>query len=96
MALRPRTVGISLEVRWIPATPEALVETRCPGCGGYVDLDSPVPGRSDRLLGICGKCDRWCLVDVVRGWEEAMVVLMPEPAEVLVALTGGPMAGAKS
>ena len=38
--------------------------TECPICKGYMEIHQPDAGRPERLLGTCGDCSIWCLVDL--------------------------------
>ena len=39
----------------------------CPNCRSDLCLFQPDAGLYDRLLGVCGSCKTWFLLDAVRG-----------------------------
>ncbi len=62
----------------------------CINCDVDLDLHQPDPGSPDRLIGVCDACGRWFVIDSIPGTVEATMVLLPDGAFFLKALTDCP------
>jgi hypothetical protein len=77
-------------VRW-EATSLAIsrhgIETpRCRTCGSALALHQPDEMTPEHLLGTCGNCGDWFLIEVTRGRAEAFLFALPNVALIRAAL----------
>ena len=50
---------------WESTDPDALLQIRCPECRVPLVLHQPDEESDERMLGVCGTCRSWFLVDCV-------------------------------
>ena len=79
----PVPAPFSLTLARMPALIENLYQASCILCDGSLDLHQPDPGLPDRLLGTCAKCQRWYILELAPGDDEAVIVQIPEVRQFL-------------
>lgn len=70
-----RSVSVILGLFRIPSDLNGGV--CCPGCSKALVLHQPDEDDPDRLLGVCGWCSDWFLMDLVPDQEGWVVVPLP-------------------
>lgn len=71
-----RGVEVKVVARCVPT--EAV--SHCHACQSELDLHQPDVTDPDRLLGICGGCGAWSLIQIASSGGSAQVVELPGPA----------------
>jgi hypothetical protein len=66
------------------SNPDRLAEVRCPSCETLLSVHAPDPELPDRLLGTCGVCRSWYLMDC----RSATMILLPDTKELRAAASG--------
>jgi hypothetical protein len=80
-----KKVATFLDILQFPA-PSPGHATRCSNCSSSLALHQPDPQDPSRLLGVCGRCKHWFLVDLLHDTSEGIMVRLPD-AEVVRALS---------
>jgi hypothetical protein len=78
-----QTASVSLTMTRVRTRHDLLSQIACMSCDIKLDLHQPNLACPDRLLGICEGCQRWYIVDLVPGEEEAVMVLVPDAVFLL-------------
>lgn len=73
-----RTATVPLTMLRFSTRPERIDEGCCLACDHYLDLNQPDASHPDRLVGTCGRCGRWYIIDMVPGTDDAVMALLPE------------------
>jgi len=55
-----------------------LAWVRCKRCREFLALHQPDAQAPDRLLGICGSCSLWFLIELVMDRSEMVMIELPE------------------
>jgi hypothetical protein len=90
MARGARTLAIPLTMLQLSTADEEFDGEHCLDCDLSLDLHQPDTGSPGRLIGICGACGRWYLIDAVAEATDAVMVLLPGGESFLNALRGHP------
>jgi hypothetical protein len=72
-----RSLLLALDIIRLVVAPDDLSRSRCPACLDALTLHQPDEMLPDRLLGTCGECHAWFLIDATA---ELMVRLPDEQA----------------
>ena len=60
----------------------------CLNCDTNLGLSQPESEEPARLIGTCGECGRWYLLDWHPNFREGLMILLPDHAEVLESFAG--------
>lgn len=60
------------------SNPDCLAEVGCPQCDAYLAIHEPDRELPDRLLGICGGCGSWFMIDSRAG----LMLRLPDPPDL--------------
>jgi hypothetical protein len=99
-----KKVTANLDVLRFPSPPEAPTGANCLICFGSLTLSQPDPDSPDRLLGVCDRCKRWFLIDLILELGEGIISGLPDlqiirelsrqgPGEGISEMSQGPGAG---
>jgi hypothetical protein len=86
----PHAIPREMTIRW-EATSLAIsrhkIETpHCRTCGSALALHQPDKKTPEHLLGTCGDCGGWFLIEVTRGGAKAFLFDLPNVALIRAAL----------
>jgi len=74
----PLRVPAVLDVYPFSEPPGDLAWVRCVNCSESLTLHQPDLDSPDQLLGVCGACKRWVLIELVPDQPEAVMVPLPK------------------
>jgi len=60
------------------SNPDCLAEVCCPQCNDFLAIHEPDCELPDRLLGICGGCGSWFMIDSKVG----LMLRLPHPPDL--------------
>jgi len=60
-----------------PENPNQFEEVPCARCGSYLVIHAPDPDVPDRMLGVCGDCHAWYLMDCA----ESKMMRLPDAVD---------------
>ena len=89
MSRESRTIPVPLAMLRFSTLPQDLDEGYCLVCDAYLELYQPDADAPDRLVGICERCSRWYLIDIVPGTDDAVMILLPKGGYFQDALADG-------
>ena len=72
-----RTVPVPLALLRFSTSPDAIDEGCCLACDAYLDLHQPDAGSPEWLVGVCGRCGHWYLIDLTPETDEGLMTLLP-------------------
>ena len=72
------SVPVDLALIRFPLSSEGLPGLTCSHCGESLDVFQPDGYFPERLLGTCGRCGAWYLLDTVPEKDVAVMVLLPD------------------
>jgi hypothetical protein len=61
-----------------PAAVERPVRPHCLNCSQPLSLSQPDLDSPERLLGVCGQCKRWFLIDLIADQTEGLLWRLPD------------------
>ena len=76
-----------------PTPPEALAGAGCLSCSGALSLSQPDLDSPERLLGVCGRCSGWFLIDLILDLGEGIISGLPDMQVIREALRQRPGEG---
>lgn len=92
MASTPATpIALTLRVETFPIGEEGVLFVNCPSCGGgALEIHEPSShANGGRLLGTCGRCDAWVLIEESADGNAAYLITLPRREEWRPAAEGG-------
>jgi hypothetical protein len=75
--LFPHQVGIHWEVTVVEITREAILSPPCQKCRSPLTVHQPDENAPNRLLGTCGDCGTWHLIEVGPRGTKALLFSIP-------------------
>jgi hypothetical protein len=72
------SVPVDLALIRFPLTTEGLPSLNCSHCSESLAIYQPDGYFAERLLGTCGRCGAWYLLDTVPDKDLAVMVLLPD------------------
>ena len=72
------TASVSVTMARIATHRDDLSHLACMSCGVGLELHQADPDLTERLLGVCARCQHWYILDLVPDEDEAVMVLVPE------------------
>lgn len=73
----PHQLSITWEVAVLEVSPDGLVAPSCLKCHASLDIHQPEEDRPSQLLGTCGECGAWHMIEVSPDGTEAYLFNMP-------------------
>jgi hypothetical protein len=73
-----KRVTTNLDVLRFPSPPEAPAGVCCLNCAGDLSLSQPDLDSPGRLLGVCGRCKHWFLIDLIVDLGEGIISGLPD------------------
>jgi hypothetical protein len=89
----PRRVAAFLDLLPFPRLGADLAGAACQDCAWSLTLHQPDSARPERLLGVCERCERWYLVDLMPGRADGFLVGLPDREVVRALWRATPAAG---
>jgi hypothetical protein len=89
----PRRVLAPLDLLPFPRLPEVAVGLACPHCSSSLTLHQPDPESPDRLLGVCGGCKHWYLIDPSTDRDDGVLLGLPDDKLVRALSRANPSGG---
>jgi hypothetical protein len=86
----PHAIPQEMTVRWeatsLALSRHGILAPRCRTCGSALALHQPDEKTPEHLLGTCGGCSAWFLIELTRGGAEAFLFDLPNVALIRAAL----------
>jgi len=73
-----KKVSTELDVLRFPAPAEAPKGPDCLNCSSPLTLSQPDLDSPDRLIGVCGRCKHWFLIDLIPDRGEGIMSRLPD------------------
>ncbi len=81
MVNQPALAVVTLMLDVVPEAAQEPFGWRCPRCREELELHQPDAANPDRLLGTCGACGRWYVVDALSE-SQSLLAQIPDQAEL--------------
>jgi hypothetical protein len=73
-----KRVSTDLDVLRFPAEGEHVIQAQCLTCSVPLALSQPDLDSPERLLGVCGICKKWFLIDLIPDQTEGLLLRLPD------------------
>ena len=73
-----KKVSTDLDVLRFPAADEHVIHAQCLTCAFPLALSQPDLDSPERLLGVCGMCKKWFLIDLIPDQPEGLLLRLPD------------------
>ncbi len=83
MTSPPLSLSVTMPVTGVWPCPDDAEHVCCLGCGEQLGLTQPETEEPERLVGTCGGCGRWYLLDWHPGSRKGLMLLLPAHDELL-------------
>ncbi len=83
MASLPLSLPVTMSVTGVSHCPDNSEWVCCLECGKHLGLVQPETQEPERLVGTCGNCGNWYLLDWHPGSRKGLMVLLPGHEELL-------------
>lgn len=83
MSASRRKLSVTMPVTGVHHCPGDFDSVCCLNCEMHLGLTQPESEEPARLIGTCGECGRWYLLDWHPSFREGLMVLLPDHADLL-------------
>ena len=83
MAKTHSSLSVTMPVTGVTHCPGDPEWVCCLSCGEHLGLVQPESDEPERLVGFCGGCGRWYLLDWHPGSLEGLMLLLPKHEDLL-------------
>ena len=81
-----RKVSVPMVISRFSCRRTRFSDLRCTGCRSHLAVQQPAEAEPKRLLGTCGGCGNWYLLDCLAGSDGSIMALLPDVKKLRDAL----------